>query len=120
MEYKLTRSDPITEDEALALVAEMGFHALAFNVKTPEDEELHWHEFDAVTWVISGTGALVNEDGERTEVGPGCHLQAPAGYLHRGLAGDPYRVVLGTSLPYEEWTKPIDKNPSERPAELAS
>lgn len=120
VEYKLTHDEPVTEEEALALAAEMGLHGLAFTVKTQEDEELHWHEFSAVTWVISGTGALMNQEGERIEVGPGCRLDAPAGYLHRGLAGEPYRVVIGTDLPFEAWTKPVDKPPSELPAELAS
>ena len=30
----------------------MGFHAIAFDDITDEDEPLHWHEFDAVAWVI--------------------------------------------------------------------
>ena len=54
-----------------------------------------------------------------TDVSPGCRLEAPAGWLHRNLAGPPYRVVLGTNLPGDQWTAPINKDPAERPACLA-
>jgi hypothetical protein len=46
-------------------------------------------------------------------------LQAPAGWLHRNLAGPAYRVVLGSDLPGDQWTMPINKDPAERPASLA-
>ncbi len=113
MEYVFTQGDPITEADALAQAEAMGFHALAFDIAVTEDEPLHWHEFESVTWVIEGTGAFLDEHGARTEVAPGCRLQAPAGYLHRNLAGPPVRVVLATNLPYSEWTMPIDKDPAD-------
>ena len=50
---------------------------------------------------------------------PGCRLDAPAGFLHRNLAGPPVRVVLATNLPYEQWTMPIDKEPADRPEYLS-
>ncbi len=120
MEYEFSVGAPITEEEALAQVAAMGFHGLAFDDVHDEDETLHWHEFEAVTWVISGSGSFADEHGNVTQVEPGCHLRAPAGWLHRSLAGTRTRVVLGTNLPYAEWTMPIDKDPAERPAELSA
>jgi len=83
------------------------------------DEPLHWHEFDSVSWVIEGTGAFADEHGNVTHVSPGCRLDAPAGWLHRNLAGGPFRIVLGTNLPGSSWTMPIDKDPADRPAHLA-
>lgn len=120
MDYEFTTPAPITEAEALEQVAAMGFHGLAFDDDHDEDETLHWHEFDAVTWVISGTGAFADEDGNVTNIVPGCRLQAPAGWLHRTLAGSHARVVIGTNLPGEVWTAPINKDPAERPAELSA
>lgn len=120
MEYEFTIGEPITEQEALDLVAAMGWHGLAFDDVHDEDETLHWHEFAAVTWVISGTGSFADEHGNVTDIGPGCHAKAPAGWLHRTLAGTDVRVVLGTDLPYDAWTHPIDKDPAERPAALSS
>ncbi|MDO8389913.1 MAG: hypothetical protein Q7V57_05450 [Actinomycetota bacterium] len=115
MEYTFSYGTPITEEEALAEAAAMGFHCFAFDIETPEDEPLHWHEFDSVTWVISGTGAFRDGNGTVTEIGPGCRAEAPAGWLHSNLAGPSVRVVLATNLPYREWTMPIDKDPALLP-----
>ena len=120
MEYLFETGTPITEDDALAHVAELGFHALAFDQEIIEDEPLHWHEFDSVVFVISGTGSFADEDGNVTRTAAGCRLQAPAGWLHRDLAGTNTRLVLGTNLPGEQWTAPINKDPAARPASLAS
>jgi len=118
MKYEFTTAAPMPEAEALAKAEEMGLHPLAFDVDLSEDEELHWHEFAAVVWVISGEG-FSGEDGVIVDVRPGCRLRAPAGWLHRNLAGPAYRVVLGSDLPGDQWTTPINKDPAERPASLA-
>jgi mannose-6-phosphate isomerase-like protein (cupin superfamily) len=119
MDYEFTIAAPMTEHEALKQVTAMGLHGLAFDDVHEADETLHWHEFEAVTWVISGTGSFADEDGNVTLVEPGCRLRAPAGWLHRTLAGTRTRLVIGTNLPYEVWTSPIDKDPSDRPAALS-
>lgn len=118
MEYTITRGAPISEEDALAEAAAMGFHAMAFDLVVEQDEALHWHEFDSVTWVIDGTASAMTGDDELVEVGPGCRIDAPAGFLHRSLAGPPARIVLATNLPYKAWTHPIDKLPADLPAHL--
>ena len=120
MDYEFTTGAPITEHDALERVVAMGFHGFAFDDVHDADETLHWHEFEAVTWVISGTGSFANEHGIVTQVQPGCRAQAPAGWLHRSLAGSNTRVVVGTSLPYSAWTRPINKIPTERPKHLTA
>ena len=119
MDYLFETGTPITEEEALGQVTELGLHGLAFDQDLKEDEPLHWHEFDSVSFVISGTGSFADEHGNVTDVRPGCRLEAPAGWLHRNLAGPAYRVVLGTSFAGDQWTAPINKDPTERPASLA-
>ena len=118
MDYCFTLNPPITEADALAQAAALGFEALAFDNILTEDEPLHWHEFDSVSWVIEGTGAFADAEGNVTQVSPGCRLDAPAGWLHRNLAGPPVRIVLCTSLPGDQWTSPINKAPAERPEHL--
>ncbi len=118
MDYQFNQGSPISEQDALAQAADMGFHALAYDLITDEDEPLHWHEFDAVTWVISGTGAFSDADGKVTRTSPGCRVDAPAGWLHRNLGGPTQRVVACTNLPGEQWTTPIDKDPADRPEHL--
>lgn len=120
MEYEFTTGAPITEQEALDQVTALGLHGLAFDDVHEEDESLHWHEFAGVTWVISGTGAFADEHGNVTPTGPGCRVQAPAGWLHRTLAGTRARLVIGTNLPGEVWTTPINKDPAARPVSLAT
>ena len=119
MDHKFTVGEPITEQDALDQVAAMGLHGLAFDDVHDEDEVLHWHEFRAVTFLISGSGSFADEHGTITQTGPGCRVEAPAGWLHRTLAGTRARLVLGTDLPYEQWTMPIDKDPAERSAALS-
>ena len=119
MDYEFTIGDPITEAVALQQAAAMGLHGLAFDDVHDRDEQLHWHEFESVAWVISGTGSFADEHGQVTQVEPGCRLQAPAGWLHRTLAGTATRVVLGTNLPGEAWTMPINKDPADRPSALS-
>jgi hypothetical protein len=120
MEYKFAQGPPMSEDDALAEAARMAYHGLAFDVIVDEDEPIHWHEFNSVTWVIEGTGSFRDGDGKVTEVSPGCRLEAPAGFLHSNLAGPPIRVVLATDLPYEQWTMPIDKDPAQRTEHLTA
>ena len=115
-EYRFSQGTPITEEEALAEAAALGMHAFAYDVETPADEPLHWHEFETVSWVISGTGAIRDGDGNIIQLQPGCRAETPAGWLHSGLAGPSVRVVLATNLPYREWTHPIDKDPALLPA----
>ncbi|HEX5615536.1 MAG TPA: hypothetical protein VFZ83_10335 [Acidimicrobiia bacterium] len=120
MEYEFRVDTPITEAEALERIAAMGFHGLAFDDDHDVDETLHWHEFESVAWVVSGTGSFADEHGAVTHIQPGCHLRAPAGWLHRTLAGTHARIVIGTSVPGEAWTAPINKDPAERPAALST
>jgi len=117
MEYCFSQNPPISEEDALAQAAELGFHAIAYD-SVDVDEPLHWHEFDSVSWVIDGAGAFADEHGNVTHVAPGCRLDAPAGWLHRNLAGGSSRVVVSTNLPGHEWTTPINKDPVDRPEHL--
>jgi hypothetical protein len=118
VKYLFQQGPPISEADAKAEAEALGLHALAFDQITPVDEPLHWHEFDAVTWVIDGTGAFADESGTITQIQPGCRLEAPAGWLHRNLAGPTVRLVIATNLPGHQWTAPIDKDPADRPAHL--
>ena len=63
MEYEFSVGEPISEQEALAHVAGMGWHGLAFDDVKQQDEVLHWHEFASIAWVISGTGSFADEHG---------------------------------------------------------
>jgi mannose-6-phosphate isomerase-like protein (cupin superfamily) len=112
---EFTQGEPLTEEQAIAHVESLGYHSLAFDDSHEVDEELHWHEFDSVAIVISGSGSFADETGAVTQVQPGCMVTAEAGWLHRTLAGTKTRVVLGSNTPYGEWSRPINKDPASRP-----
>ena len=61
--------------------------------------------------VVSGMGSFADETGAVTQIQPGCMVTAEAGWLHRTLAGTNTRVVLGTNMPYADWSHPINKTP---------
>ena len=56
-----SQREPLTEEEALDYVQSLGYHSLAFDDSHEVDEELHWHEFDSVAIVISGSGSFADE-----------------------------------------------------------
>ena len=63
MKYDFHQGGPLSEEDALAQGAEAGLHCLAFDLTVEEDEPLHWHEFEAVSWVIS-VAALIAGGGK--------------------------------------------------------
>ena len=107
MGFVLTEKHFTTEEEARAEIADRGFHAIAFDVPA-EENELHWHDFDAVTFVLDGTSRVEFEDGSVMQCGAGAHVEAPAGVLHREVSPS-YRAVFGFSVDPAEMTQPVNK-----------
>lgn len=73
------------------------------------EEDFHFHEFDAVLFVLSGKAAAEYPDGEVLEAVPGTVAKVPAGTVHRDVAGSEYRGVFGFSIDPAEMTQPINK-----------
>ena len=113
MEFEFVQGDPITEEEAFAEAKKLGLHAFAFDTDTQHDTDLHWHEFSATIWLVSGEANLATEDGAVYHATPGCRLSAPAGWLHQELVSPAHRLVIGTDIPVESWSQPIDKPPAK-------
>jgi hypothetical protein len=112
---EITRNHFKTEAEALAEIAAMGWNPLVRDVVIPKDEDLHWHDFESVTFVVSGTVRVAYENGDILEAGPGVRARTGPGILHRELGGSAYRVVSGFKIKLTEFTKPIDKPQDMRP-----
>lgn len=108
---EITENHFTTEAEALAEIKAMGWNPLVRDVVIPKDEVLHWHDFESVTFVVSGTVRLAYENGDILEAGPGTRARSGPGILHRELGGSAYRVVSGFKIKLTEFTKPIDKPP---------
>lgn len=97
-----------TEEEALAEIGAMGWHSYVTDHVITEDEEWHWHDFEAVVYLVRGNQSVELQD-RRIDSGPGCFARAPAGVIHRELAGTNCRVVFGFPVPVTELTQPVNK-----------
>lgn len=118
MGYTVTQGYFSTKEEALAEIADRGWHALEYDVPAQEDE-LHWHDYDSVAFVLGGTCQIVFEDGSVIECGAGARIEQPSGVLHHsGTCA--YRSVFGFSVSLEEMTLPICKPAAELETRLHS
>ena len=107
MEYTVTQGYFSSKEEALAEIAARGWHALEHDAPAQEDE-LHWHDYDSVAFVLGGTCRIVFEDGSVIECGAGTRIEQPSG------------VVFGFSVSLEGMTLPICKPAAELAARLPS
>jgi len=97
MKFTITEGHFTTEAEAFAEIASRGWHAIARDV-VAEEEELHWHDFDTVVFIVEGTARAAFEDGSVLEAGAGARVEASA-----RLSVDP-----------AEMTRPVNKPAAER------
>ena len=107
-------TDVTGEQEALAAVADMGLHGMVMDMVTVE-EDFHYHEFDAVLFVLSGKAAAEYPDGTVLEAGAGTVARVPAGTVHRDVPDLEYRGVFGFSVDPAEMTQPVNKPAAEQP-----
>jgi len=71
-----------TKAEALADLLALDFWPTTFVSERMQELPLHWHDFDDVGYVLEGHTYLLNERGERIELGPGDKLILPRGAVH--------------------------------------
>lgn len=102
-----------TEAEAYAEIEARGWHPITLEFDV-DDEELHWHDFSSVIYVLSGTLRAEGPDGQLVEVPAGARLEAPARLLHRER-NSRHRSVIGLDVPIEALTAPINKPAADLP-----
>jgi quercetin dioxygenase-like cupin family protein len=95
-----------TEAQALEEIVARGWHG--FTTDLDPEEDLHWHDFDSVVFVLEGTASAEFADGSIEEASVGSKIEAPAGIVHRTV-GSSYRAVLGLSVDPAELTQPVNK-----------
>ena len=109
MPYTLTERHFTTEDEARAEIEARGWHAITIDLDVMEND-LHWHDFDAVLYVLDGSVTIEFDDGAVMQCGAGARVDTPAGVVHRDST-TAYRAVIGLAVTPEEMTRPINKPP---------
>jgi mannose-6-phosphate isomerase-like protein (cupin superfamily) len=112
MTFTLTEAHFTTEDEARAEIEARGWQPRVVDIEVI-DNDLHWHDFDAVIYVLDGTARVVLEDGTVMQCGAGARVETPAGVLHRE-EGTGYRAMIGLAVDPAEMTRPINKPPESR------
>ncbi len=109
MAFVITEGHFRTEEEAYAEIAQRGWHAIPRSFNLTENSELHWHDFNAVVFVVEGTVMVGLEDGTIQQCGAGARVTAAAGVVHQELEGTNYRGILGYEFDPSERTLPINK-----------
>jgi mannose-6-phosphate isomerase-like protein (cupin superfamily) len=112
MTFTLTEAHFATEGEATAEIEARGWRAFTYD-NEPMETELHWHDFDAVLYVLDGSVRIEFEDGTSMECGAGARVDTPAGVVHRD-SNTAYRAVIGLAVDPTEMTHPINKPPESR------
>ena len=108
IKYTITEGHFTTEAQAFAEIAARGWHALVREV-VGTNEELHWHDFDTVVYVVKGTAYAALEDGTLVKAGASSKVEAPAGLVHRDVVDSNYRAIFGFSVDPKTFTQPLNK-----------
>ena len=112
MDYTITRNHFSTEAEALAEIKAAGLFPITIDIP-PTTNESHWHEFDAMTFMLEGKLTVTEtKTGDVHVINPGDKAEAVAGWLHRENH-DGFKAVFGFSADPKTFTMPIDKPPVE-------
>jgi hypothetical protein len=111
VDYTVTEGYFSTRQEALAEIAARGWHAVAYSVPA-EETDLHWHDYEAVVFVLEGISRTVFEDGSVMEGGSGARIDQPSCVLHRS-GSTAFKAVFGFSVSLEDMSQPIVKPASE-------
>ena len=102
-----------TEEEALAEIAERGWHPITLDIDVDE-EETHFHDFNALVFVLSGKVRAEYPDGTVETAGPGSKIDAKGFVLHREIDSH-HRSVFGFDVPLDQITQPINKPAADLP-----
>lgn len=114
MSLKITPQQCSSEEEATAILQGMGYYTLPFDIP-PAQNELHWHDFDATFFIVSGDFAVACEgEAEFRSAGPGDRVDAPRGVIHRERHNG-YRAVFGWPVDPSTLTMPLEREPPVPP-----
>lgn len=70
----------------------------------------HWHSFDAEFYILEGDLVLTDgATGQPLSCTRGSRVTVPSQTLHQESSRSGYRILLGTSVPPEQFGDPVDR-----------
>jgi mannose-6-phosphate isomerase-like protein (cupin superfamily) len=76
----------------------------------PVDNAPHWHSFDAEFYILSGELTLTDcASGQQFVCSSGDRITVPARSIHSELSTSGYRILLGTSVPPDQFGDPVER-----------
>lgn len=89
-----------TKEEVLADIARLDLWPTTYVSERMDELPLHWHDVDNCGYVLEGSSYVLDENGERVELGPGDKLVLPAGAVHaEGEVTEKMVYIVGISRP---------------------
>lgn len=70
------------KEEVLADLSSLDLWPTTYVSERMDELPLHWHDVDNCGYVLEGSSYVLDEDGNRIELGPGDKLVLPAGAVH--------------------------------------
>jgi len=102
----------VDEAEAFERLTQAGLHVMKLEVPA-DDNEAHWHHFDAEFYILAGALQLTDvARGRVVDCPAGSRVILPARTLHAERS-DGYTIVLGTSVPPEAFGEPVNRPATE-------
>ncbi len=84
--------------EALADISRQDLWPTTYVSERMEELPLHWHDVDNCGYVLEGSSYVLDEHGQRIELGPGDKLVLPAGAVHaEGKVTERMVYIVGIS-----------------------
>jgi mannose-6-phosphate isomerase-like protein (cupin superfamily) len=105
-----------TKTDVLTDIDKLDFWPTTYVSDRMEELPLHWHDVDNCGYVMSGTGYVLGEDGERVSLGPGDKLVIPAGAIHaEGEVTERMVYIVGLPVAANLFDKLTLLDPAESP-----
>jgi uncharacterized cupin superfamily protein len=111
-----------TKEDVYRDMIETGFWPTTYLSNPSPALPLHWHDGDTIGYVMEGETYVLDEAGQRRDLGVGDKLIIPAGALHaEGAVTDPvtYIVTMRTPRPFLQAFRMLDPDTYPDPQLLA-
>lgn len=100
MTLKVTKGFFQTREEVFEDLKKTGHWPTTYVSEGSPELPLHWHDLDVTGYVMSGGTYLLDEEGNRIDIGPGDKLELPAGSIHaEGEVTERTVYIVGTEHP---------------------